>query len=247
MQPVQVSHPQRDLLHAQLVAKEKVFLRGLRLFFQRLYLQLQFGDLVSDPQQVFLGAGELPLRFVLAVAEAGDARGLLEYLAPVGGLGGDDLADAALADDRVAVGAQARVHQQLAHVTKAHLLAVDIVFALAAAVVAAGDADLVRVQRKHPGGVVEDQRDLGKAHGASLLRAAEDDVLHLSAAERARPLLAHDPQKGVGDVALAAAVGAYDHRYIFFKAQPRLFRKRLESLDLQSFDIHVQSPVPIYL
>ena len=123
MQPVQVSHPQRDLLHAQLVAQEKIFLRGLRLLFQRFYLQLQLGDLVSDPQQVFLSAGELPLGLVLAVAEAGDARGLLKDLAPVGGLGGDDLADAPLADDRVAVGAQARVHQQLAHVAKAHLLA----------------------------------------------------------------------------------------------------------------------------
>jgi hypothetical protein len=54
------------------------------------------------------------------------------------------------------------------------------------------------------------EHDLGHPRGLAALRALEDDVLHLAAAEVLHLLLAEHPRDGVGDVRLAAAVGADD-------------------------------------
>ena len=235
MKPVKVRHPERYLLLAQLVAQYEIFLRRFRLLAQRFDLHFQLRDLVADSQEVVLRAGELALRFILAVAEAGDACRFFKYLAPVGRLGGNDLADTSLPDDRIPVAAETGVHQKLRNIAQTHQLAVDIVLALAAAVAAAGDAHLVGVQRENARRVVQHKRHLRKAHCAALFCAAENDVLHFSAAQHPRFLLAHDPQKRVRQIGLSAAVGSDDHRYILFKAQPRLFGKRLEALEFQRF------------
>ena len=87
--------------------------------------------------------------------------------------------------------------------------------------------------------IVNDQRHLGKAHLAALLRAAEDHVLHLGAPELARVLLAHDPADGVGDIGLAGAVGAHDGGDILSEIQDRLIGKRFEALNFQRFKIQI--------
>ena len=235
MQPIEVRHPERYLLFAELVAQNKVLLRRFRLLAQRFDLYFKLRDLIADAQEVVLRAGELALGLVLAVAEAGNARGFFKYFAPVGRFGGDDLADTPLPDDRVAVAAETGIHQQFRYVTQAHLLAVDVIFALAAAVVAPGDADLVGIERQDARRIIQHERHLRKAHGAALFCAAENDVLHFPAAQHPRFLLAHDPQQRIRQIGFAAAVGPDDHGYIFFKAQPRLFGKRLEALEFQRF------------
>ena len=232
---IEVRHPERNLLLTELVTQNEIFLRRFRLLAQRFDLHFQFRNLVADTEEVVLRASELSFRLVLAVAEAGDARGFFEYFAPVGRLGGDDLADASLPDDRISVAAEAGIHQQFCYVAQAHLFTVDVVFALAAAIVAPGDADLVRIQRQNACRVIQHERYLRKAHCPALFRAAEDNVFHFPAAQHPRLLLAHDPQKRVRQIGFAAAVGADDHGYIFFKAQPRLFGKRLEALEFQRF------------
>ena len=232
---IQRGHPGRNLPHFQLVPQSQIAFGHLGLLFQGADLQLQLLDLVVDAQEIVLGLLQLPLGLLLPVAEAGDARGLFKDLATVSGLGGDDLRDAALADDGVAVAAQARIHEKRVDVLEAHGLAVDEVFALPAAVIAAGQHDLRAVGIEDMGGVVDDQRDLRKAQRAALLGAAEDDVLHLAAAQRLAPLLAHDPEDSVGDVGLPRAVGPHDGRDIFFKCEPGLVREGLETLDLQCF------------
>ena len=233
MQLIQRRHPGGDLRNAQLIAQQQVLSRHLGLLFQRSHLHLQFFDLVVDAQQVLLGLFELALGLFLAVAEAGDACRLLKDLAPVGALGGDDLGDPALADDGISVPAETGVHQQGVDILEAHGLLVDVVLALPAAVVAAGQHDLRAVGVEDVGGVVDDQADLGIAQGSALLGAAEDHVLHLAAAQSLGALFAHDPENGVGDVGLAGAVRSDDRRDILFKAQARLVRKGLEALNLE--------------
>ena len=129
MEFVQRGHPGRDLPHFQLVPQGQIALGHLGLLFQGADLQLQLLDLVVD-------------RLLLAVAVARNARGLFKDLAPVGALGRDDLGDAPLADDGVTVAAQTRIHEEGVDILEAHGLAVDEVFTLAAAVVAAGQHDL---------------------------------------------------------------------------------------------------------
>ena len=73
--------------------------------------------------------------------------------------------------------------------------------------------------------IVDYQRDLGKAHGTALGRAAEDDVLHLGTAELTAALFAHDPADGVGNIGLAAAVGTHDRRDVLAEIQDRFIGK----------------------
>ena len=233
MQLVERSHPQRDLLHAQLVPQKQILFGDLRLLFQRADLHFELFDLVVDAHKVFLGALQLALGLLLAVAETGNARRFLKHVAPVGAAGGDDLRDAALADDGIAVAPEAGVHEQGVDVLEAHGLFVDIVLALSTAVIATGEHDLRAVGIEDAGGVVDDERDLRVAHGPALLRAAEDDVLHLAAAQGLGALLAHDPEDRVGDIRFAGAVRPHNGGDVFFKAQARLVREGFEALNLQ--------------
>ena len=235
VQPVERLHPDGDLGALELVTQVQIFFCRLGLLAQGLDLQLQLIDLIVDAQEVFLRAGKLALRLLLAVAVARDAGRLLKDLAALVALAGDDLCNAPLPDDRVPVAAEAGVHEQLIDVAQAAGLAVDGIFALAAAVIAAGDHDLGVFGVEDTGAVIENERHLCKTHGAALFRAAEDDVLHLAAAQRLRALLAHDPQDGVRYVRLAAPVRADDRRDLLVKIQARLVRKGLEALDLQCF------------
>jgi len=170
------------------------------------------------------------------VAELGDARRLLEDLAAVSALDRQYLVDLALTDDGIALAAHAGIHEQLVHVTQAHALLVDVVFTLAAAVIPAGDGNFALL---HPGedvlGVVEHERHLREAHLAALFRAAEDDVLHLRAAQRFARLLAHDPADRVRHVGLAAAVGADDGGDILTEVQYGFIGKALKSLNFERF------------
>ena len=236
LQAVQILQPDGNLQQTQLVAQHQIFLRLLRLIPQRLHLQLQFGDLVVDAHQILFRTLQLPLRLLLAVAELGDAGGLLEDLAALAALGGEDLIDAALTDDGIALTAHAGIHEQLRHVTQADGLAVDVIFTFTAAVIAAGHGDFALL---HGGEdmlrVVDDQGDLCEAHLIALFRAAEDHVLHLGAAEALGALFAHDPADSVGNVGFTGAVGAHDGGDILTEIQDRLVRKGLEALDLQCF------------
>ena len=235
MELFQRCHPDGDLLGAQLVPQHQVALCDFRLLAQRLHLQLQLLDLVVDAEQVFLRLFQLPLRLLLPVTEAGDAGGLLKDLTPVGALVGNDLGDAALADDGIPVPAQAGVHEQVVDVLQTHLLPVDIVLAVAAAVILAGEHDLAAVRIEDMGGVIDNQADLGIAQSTPLLGAAEDHVLHLAAPEGLGALFAHDPEDGVGDVGLAGAVGPHNGGDILFKGEPGFIREGFETLYLQCF------------
>ena len=234
LQGVQILQPDGDLQKAQLIPEHQILPGLLRLLPQGLHLELQLGDLVVDADQILLRPLQLPLRLLLPVAELGDAGGLLEDLPPLPALGGEDLIDLALADDGVALPAHAGVQEQLRQVLQPDGLAVDVVFAFAAAVIAAGDGHLALL---HGGEdvlrVVQHQGHLGKPHLAALLRAAENHVLHLGAPEALDALLPHHPPDGVGDIGLAGAVGAHDGGDILAEIQDRLVRKGLEPLNLQ--------------
>ena len=235
---VQLVHPQGDLQPPELVPEDQVLFGLLSLGPEGLHLELQLVDFVIDAHQVLLGALQLPLGLLLPVAVAGDAGGLLKDLPAVGALDGQDLVDLALADDGIALPAQAGVHEELVDILEPDGVAVDEVLALPGAVVPPGDHDLALLHREEVAGVVQHQGDLGKAQLLALGGAAEDDILHFPAPEGLGGLLPHDPADGVGDVGLAAAVGAHDGGDIVLKGQHRLVRKGLEALDLQCLKVH---------
>ena len=222
---LEVFQPHGDLQHAELVAVDQILLRRFGLLAQGLHLELQLGNFIVDPHQVFLGALHLALGLLLAVAVFGDTGGLLEDLTALTALDGQNLVDLALADDGVALPAHAGVHEELVHILEADGLLIDVVLGLTAAVVPAGHRHLRFIAVKNMLRVVDHQRDLGKAHGAALGRAAENDILHFRTAELTAALLAHDPADGVGNIGLAAAVGTHDGRNVLAEIQDRFIGK----------------------
>ena len=237
-QPVKGLQPHGDLQALELLAVGQVLPGLLRLHPQGLDLQFQFGYFIPDAGQIVLGVGQPSFRLLLTVAEAGDARGLLEDLASVHAAQGQNFVNSALADVGVALSAQAGVHEQLVDVPQSGRAAVDIVFALAGAVVTPGDGDLFGVVGQGPVGIVQHQGRLREAHRAALLGAAEDDVLHFRAAKGLGALFAHDPADRIGNIGFSRAVRPDDGGDIVTELQDRLVREGLEALDLQRFQIH---------
>src|SRR5262249_25873769 len=176
-----------QLLEALAVLLVALGLGGLEPDAAELLLHLV--EDVLQAQQVGIDALELAQGFGLAGLEAADAGGLLEDGAPLLGGGLQEHIDAALLDDAVGVGAGAAAEEEALDVLEAAGLRVDEVLALAAAVDAAGDLDLLGGRGEGAAGVVEGEGDLGQAQPAPRGRAVEDDVGHLAAAQALGALL----------------------------------------------------------
>ncbi len=146
--------------------------------------------------------------------------------------------DPALADHRVHLAPEVGVGERLEHVGEPAAGAVEAVLALAVAVDAAGDRDLRELALGAPLGVVDHHLDLGEAPLGVALAPREDHVLHGLAAHRGRALLAQRPEHRVGDVRLAAAVGAHDHADARREGEPGPIGERLEPLQVERFQIH---------
>ncbi len=120
-------------------------LGGLAL--ERVRLASDLFENVKHARQVLFGAFELRFRQALARFVLADAGGFLDHGAAVGWLVGENLADAALLDDGVALGTESGAHEEFLNVAQARGFAVDQIFAFARAVKAARDGDLGRLVR----------------------------------------------------------------------------------------------------
>ncbi len=170
------------------------------------------------------------------MAEFGNAGSLLKDLPPLAAFGREDLVDLSLADDGVALLAHAGIQEQFRHVLQPDGLAVDVVFALPAAVVPAGDGHLGFLHgRENPGSIVQHQRHLGKTHLGPLLRAAENHVLHLGAPEAFGALLAHDPADGVGDIGFSRTVGPHNGGNVLAELEDGFVGEGFETLNFYCF------------
>ena len=167
-----------------LPCKHKEFLRLFALRFERSDASFELGQYIAQANEIFLRLFESAGRVRAAVSEMGYSRRLFEHIAPLRRARRDKVGDSALADHGIAVASESRVHKQLVDIAQADSLAVQLILALARAVVAAGDGDIVLVAVVEGAvGVIEAQSDLGKAHRLSERRAAEYDVLHFRAAQ----------------------------------------------------------------
>ena len=228
--------------------------RAAGLTPQRVRLAVQLPDDVADAQQVVAGPLDLALGRHLAAAVEGRAGRLLDEEAQLVRLGADDLADAALLDDRVGLGADAGPEEQFGDVAQAAGPFVDEVLGLAGTVEAAGDLQfrdlpqgphhLALLLGQFGGGgvdallVVEDDGDFGHTQRPVVGIAGEDHVFHAAAAQVAGALLAEDPAQGVDDVRLAAAVRADDPRDPVRELENCLVLRRLEACKFEPFDPH---------
>ena len=215
----------------QLVPEGQVFPRLFALFLEGAHPVLQFGQDVLHAVQVLLSALDALLGVQLPGLVLDDARGLLEHLAAILAFGGQDLVDAALTDQGIAVLADAGVPEQVHDVPQTAGRAVDLVLAVAVAIHPAGDGNLGKVNGEGVVLVLKDQRHLAVGEAAAALGAIEDDVLHLRAAQALGTLLAQHPAHRVGDVALAAAVGTHHAGDAVLKGDLHVVREGLEAVE----------------
>ena len=178
---------------------------------------------------------QLAFGFLLAAAVTRYAGGLLKDLAAFRALARYYLRYSALTYDGVAVSAKACIHKQAVNVLETNCLAVYVILTLAAAVIAACEHKLGIIAIKDMLGIVDNQRYLCKAQCPPLLRTAEDDILHLAAAQSFGTLLAHDPQYRIGYIRFARAVRSDYCGNVLFKCYPNLVRKGLKPLYFQCF------------
>ena len=116
---------QQRLGAAHLAGNIAIAHRLAGLGFQRSNLRRELADDVFDPGQIVLGGLEPKLRFVAPRMQAGNAGGFFQHAAALVGPRLDDLADAALMDQRRRARAGRGVGEQDGDVAGAHFAAVD--------------------------------------------------------------------------------------------------------------------------
>ncbi|MEZ5905700.1 MAG: hypothetical protein R3C69_11565 [Geminicoccaceae bacterium] len=174
---------------------------------------------------------------------AADAGRLLEQATALLGLGLDDEADLTLADDGRALRPGARIGEEELDVAGAHLAAVQAEERAGAPADAPADLQLLGVRQDVDGGFarglrrpLQPERHLGEVEGGAHRRAAEDDVIHLAAAQPPGRALAHDPAQRLDDVRLAAAVRPDDAGQAVPDIQLGRIAERLEAADAETHE-----------
>ena len=209
---------------------------GLALEGIRLALHLR--EHVGQAREVDLGLLEL----AGGVASLGlvfrDAGRLFEDGPAILGPRGQDQVDLALFHDGIGGPADARVHEELLDVAQAAEGFVEEVFALAVAVDAPRNAHLVVRGAELFLAIGEGHRHLGHADRLAGVRAVEDHVGHLAAAQGLGGLLAQAPADRVEHVALAAAVGPDDGGHAEGEVEFGFLGERLEPENFQTAKMH---------
>jgi hypothetical protein len=120
-----------------------------------------------------------------AIMQAGDAGGFLEKRAPRLRLGGDQLADLALADHRGRMRAGGSIREEKLHVAGTDVAAIDLIGGARLALDAPRDLQLLRIVEgggRQPVGIVDLKRHLGRVARRAVAAAREDDVVHAGGA-----------------------------------------------------------------
>ena len=158
-----------------------------------------------------------------------------------GRLGGDQLADLALAHHGGGMGAGRGIGEQQLHVAGAHFLAIDAIDRAGLALDAAGDfQDIGIVERGGRGavGIVEDQRDFGGVARRPVARARKDHVVHARGAHGLVGAFAHHPAHGFDQVGLAAAIGADNAGQARLHMEHGLVGEGFEAVQLEAGELH---------
>ena len=164
---------------------------------------------VPDARQVLARGLELALRLRALLLVARDPRGLLDEDAPLPRLRREHVVEALLVHERIRLGVDAGSGEEVLDVAQTAHVAVQQVLALARPIEPAGHRYLAPRDLELPV-IVEDQAHLGHPDRLARGRAVEDHVLHLVAPQGLGALLPERPADGVGDIGLAAPIGADD-------------------------------------
>ena len=199
-----------DIILAQTVPEGQVFLCLFRLTAEGADPPFQLRQNVGDADQVCLLIVQSFDGLRLAALELHDTRRLVEQLPPFFRASAEDPVDLALPYDGVSFLADTRIVEELVDIPESAGAPVDFIFTLAGTVESSGYRHLIEFDGKNMVGVIQRDGHMGKPLGLSQLRSRKDNVLHGTAAQLFCALFPQNPPDRVGDVALAAPVGAHD-------------------------------------
>ena len=214
----------------QLVGRRLATRLLFRLGCEPAGLRPKLRDDVLHPGEVRLRFDQLVLRpppAPLVPAHPGD---LLEQGPPLLRPQGEGLVDHALPDEQERVVGEMRRVEQVDEVAQADPLLVQQVVVLAGAIETSPQLEDREVDGQQAVRVVDHERDVGHALRRPPVRAGPDDVLGLARSQRPA-LLPEGPAQGVGEVALARAVGPDDGADPAPELDVRALRERLEALE----------------
>ena len=169
-----------------------------------------------------------------------------------------DLADAALFDDGVALGSEPSAEKQVLNIAQPGQLAIDQIFAFTRTIEASGDRDLTlalggflrRAFSGFPGGLLAFFRDEGHRHRSHsqwflLARSGEDHILHARAAQALGRLFPQHPANGVAQVGFSTAVRPHNGRDTgSVELHVRTIVERLETVDVDALKLEQCGPLP---
>ena len=153
-------------------------------------LPFHFANQVPDAQEILLGVFQLPKRLAFLCFEFSDAGGFFKNHPPVFRFAGENLCDVPLRHDAVARAPHAGAHEKLLNVLQAAGRPVYEVLTSTVTenpprdgqlVVSQFDSGRLQMLRVH---LAHGQRDFGHAQRFATVRAVENHVSHLSAAQR---------------------------------------------------------------
>ncbi len=151
---------------------------------------------IAQPLKIAFGGFKAKLCLVAAAMKSGNAGGVFKNAAAVLRLGADDLADLALADERLAACAGCGVGEQDLHIARPDIFCVDLVDGARLALNAAGDFEqigIVEFGGRAAGTIVDGDADFGHVARGALVGPGKDDVIHGAAAHAFIGRLAHHP------------------------------------------------------
>ena len=205
------------------------------LALQRAQARLKLGQHIFAALQVRARLAQAALGVVLACFKHADLGRVFEQAAALFRAQRQRCVDQTLVDDRVRSAQRADGFLQIA---QAHAVAVDIVLVVAGTRGAARDRHLAVGQGQQPVGVIDRQGNFGQAGGRALAAAREQQILGAFRAQRTETLLAQHPAHRVGHVRLPRAVRANDRGDTGAELKDRAGGKRLETLNVEAFEIH---------
>ncbi len=201
----------------------------------------ELADDVFGARQVLFGRLEPQLGLVPAHMQSGNAGGFFQQAAALLGPRRNDLADAALVDQRRRARAGGGVGEQHVDVARAHLAAVDPEGRALLAQDPARDFQrvvLVERRRRLVVGVIDQHADFGVIARRASGVAGEDHVVHLGGAHGLVRGFAHDPAHGFHQIGFAAAVRADHAGQSGFDLEVGRFNEGLESDETQTRELH---------
>ena len=220
-----------------------VSLGAAALARERPRLALHLADQVVESRQIVAGFLEAPFGAAATVTVEADSRRFFEQLAPFIWTVGEQRVDHARLDHDAGIGAEPRAAHEVVDVAQAARRAIEEVLRLAGAREPARDHDFLERHGQGAVVVVEEERDFGHVHGTARRRALKDHLFHLCAAQQPCALLAEHPAHRVGDIGLAAPVGADDRRHAVVEDHLGQVGERLEAMHLQPGQSHVMRSI----